>query len=623
MNKQVKFKSSTSIGQTLKRLWRYYSVEKWKVFFIAICLAIGVACNVLSSYFMPKVIEDIFVRVSGVAGVNSYYQPTGHNQLGPEFIWYGFLLVHGFIIIYILSMYLSNYLTIKISQNIGYQIRKDAFNKIQTLPLSYLDTKSVGDLTSRLTNDIDVVVTTSSQNSTQLIQGVLSVVGVFIAMMLLSSVITLIVLATIALTYSLVFIMVRFAQPHFKKQQIFIGEINSVTEEYISNHKVVNIFSYEQESIKKFSQICKELNIASTKAESISRSIMPYNNFVNNFVMSVILLVCIGFMISGVRFYGIDDINGNTDPGSLFSTMFTYVILVRQFTTPVSMIMTTINQLQLSIVGGSRAFEIIDAESEVEIDSNEELELKSTNVEFKNVSFAYDKNDPNKKIIKNLSFKAKDGTTNAIVGPTGSGKTTIISLLTRFYDIDEGQILIDGKNIFDYKRSELRRNITIVLQDSFLFSMSIRDNIRYGRMDATEEEIINAAKLSNAWTFIQQLPQGLDTIIDEEKDAISEGQKQLISIARAFLSKAKIIILDEATSYVDTKTEKDIQEGMARLMKGRTSFIIAHRLSTIKNSDNIIVLKNGELIEQGNHKQLMNKKGFYFNLSKSSTTYED
>lgn len=612
MNK-TKFKSNFSPIQTLKRLWKYYSIAKWKVLLVVLCIIIGVAANISATYFMPKVLTRVFQEVS----------PAYMEQFasGPEVIWYGFALVVSLIIIFSVTTYTSNVLTIKISQDVGYFIRRDAFNKLQRLPFSYLDSKSNGDLTSRLTNDIDVTVTSLSQNSTQLIQAIVSVVGVFIAMMLLSSVITLMLIGLLILLFSIIIILVKMAQPHYRRQQELVGEINNLSEEYISGHKVVNIFGYEKEAIANFEKVSKELYKTSSKAESISRSIFPYNNFINNILIAFTTIICIVFILNNIRFYGITDI-GLTEAKRIttaFETTFTFIILTRQFTTPISTIMTVSNQLQLSIVGASRAFELIDAKAEEDVNNGERFIIKNSDVEFKNVCFSYVKNDPNKMIIKNLSLKAKSGTTNAIVGPTGSGKTTIISLLNRFYDVDSGEILIDGKDISKYNKSSVRENITIVLQDSFLFSKSIKENIRYGRMDATDEEVINAAKMSNAWNFIQQLPNGIDTIIDEEKDQISEGQKQLISIARAFLSNAKIMILDEATSYVDTKTEKDIQDAMVKLMMGRTSFIIAHRLSTIKNSDNILVLKDGKLVEQGTHKQLMSKKGFYYKMSKSNT----
>lgn len=592
--------------KTLKRIWSYYSMSKGRTATILLLMIVAISCSILSSMMLPDIIVDLIQWTHK----DGFLVAVTNLKL-----WGSMGVILSLYVCNAITIFFSNVINVKLSQNIGFFIRRDAFDKLQKLPFSYLDSKSVGDLTSRLTNDIDVVVMSLSQNTIQLIQGLLTILGIFIAMMLESVWLTLISVAAIIILFSAVFVLMKVAQPYFRKQQELVGDVNSLTEEYISGHKVVNMFSYEEKSIETFSMTSKKLGHATARAESISRSIFPYNNFINNALMSLVIVICFVFII-----YDVDFVSAfNYDEGQeAYKVTFTFILLIRQFTTPISTIMSVANQLQLSIVGASRAFEVIYEKPENDSENPEELNLKTTSVEFKDVVFSYNKNDPTKKIIKGLSFKAKSGSSNAIVGPTGSGKTTIISLLTRFYDLDSGSILIDGKNIQDYKKKELRKNITVVLQDSFLFSQSIKENIRYGRLDATDEEIIKAAKLSNAWKFIEQLPNGIDTVIDEEKDGISEGQKQLISIARAFLSNAKIIILDEATSYVDTKTEKDIQEGMFKLMKSRTSFTIAHRLSTIKDSDNIIVLKDGVKIEEGNHKKLMKEKGFYYKMSKTN-----
>ncbi len=598
---------------TLKRLWRYYSVEKVKFFLVIFLIIIGVAANIGGTYLLPKVLSNVVFSVNPSIKAQLFY-PIEWGLSKEGAIWVGFSLVTILYIIYSVALFFSNIILVKISQDVGYRVRKDAFDKIQNVPLSFLDTKSNGDLTSRLTNDIDVMVTLMSQNSMQIFQSVISMMGVLIAIFIISPIISLILIGSLLLLYSVVIVLIKKAQPFFKSQQIAMGQINGISEEYISGYKVVSAFRYENKSIEMFSKVSNELAHSSKTAENIGRTIFPYNGFISNMILVLVSLVCVVFIIYEVPFGGVF---GNPEPYEAFQIVLTFIMFARQFTTPITTIMSIMNQIQLGVVGISRAFEIIDAESESDSESNEELILNSTSVEFENIVFSYDKMNPNKKILKDVSFKAKPGTMNAIVGPTGSGKTTIISLLTRFYDLDSGRILIDRKDISKYKRSEVRKNITIVLQDSFLFSKSIKENIRYGKLDATDEEIINAAKAANAWHFIQQLPDGIDTVIDQEKSGISEGQKQLISIARAFLSDAKIIILDEATSYVDTKTEKEIQQAMSRLMKSRTSFVIAHRLSTIKDADNIIVLKDGKKIEEGNHKKLMKKKGFYYNLSNS------
>lgn len=566
-------------------------------------------------------------------------------------------------------------LIVKSSQDIGFRLRRELFNKLQKIPFSVLDTKQHGDLMSRLTNDVSAITTSISSSATFLFTGIIQVLFISIFLFLISPVIAAVVIILIPILFSFIIILLKKGQPYFTRQQNTIGDINTLAEEYYSGHKVIKSFNYVEESSKKFSIANYKNARASKTANFITGVIFPYNNFVNNFLVVVVIFLSAIFIVNDWSFNTVLPDLISPDPKlTALVVMSVFILFLRQLTSPISQIMSLIGQFQLIIAGSTRAFELVDAPNEkqeiiskkaflllkkyfikeklelyelfrtkkislgdyeYQIDQinylkearpkNKDdnvcdlLEIKDAHVKFENINFSYEKG---KQILKNVSFEALPGTSNAIVGPTGSGKTTIISLLVRFYNLDSGTIYIDNQDISKVFKQSLRQNVSMVLQDTFLFGESVRDNIKHGDPKATEKEIIHAAKMSNSWSFIEQLPQGLDTMISNDQ-SLSEGQKQLLAISRAFLSKAKIIILDEATSYVDTKTEKQIQEGMAKLMKGRTSFIIAHRLSTIKNCDKIIVLENGIVVEQGTHQELMKNNGLYLKLNSTCMVDEN
>ncbi len=577
----------------LKKLWFYLMQSKVKIILVLFFSVLAVVGSTAATFMVGLGLESFIL---------------GGEGLNDMLIFISILLV-SYLTSSICNYFVSFIITI-IGCNVGFDIRRDLFNKLQKLPFSWLDTQSTGDIMSRLTNDVEVLTDTLADQTSQLFVGIITVIGMCIGMLILSPMLTAIFLVSFALLYSLVILILKKSQPFFIKKQNYTGSLNGFVEEYVSSQKVVNLFGYQNIANNKFQKINDNLGDATFKSQLISSIIFPYNNFINNFMLMFMTIISITFMVTGNGGYLYGSIVKLKGVGLIFS----FILMQRQFTMPISNFMSMINQFQLAFAGANRFFEILNETEEKDLNNNKKIKITKGHVEFKNIDFSY---DSKKQIIKNLSLEAQPGTMNAIVGSTGSGKTTLISLLTRFYDINGGSILIDGHDISKYSKSNIRKNITIVLQDTFLFSESIRENILYGNLDATEEDVINAAKHANAWHFIQQLPKGLDTILTSSNSIISEGEKQLIAISRAFLSKAKIIILDEATSYVDTKTERDIQEAMANLMKSRTSFVIAHRLSTIKKANNIVVLKNGELIEQGNHNKLLSKKGLYYNMINS------
>lgn len=500
----------------------------------------------------------------------------------------------------IFSTYYQNIVMIKISQRVSATIRKDLFTSLQGLPLKYFDNNSSGDLMSRLTNDVDNINTTLSQSVTQLFSGIINIVGMFIAMLILSPILTLIGLITIPLTFITTRILAKGTQKFFVRQQKELGSLNGYIEEMVSGQKVVLLFSEEEKVKGEFAKINERLTKSAIIAQGVSSFMGPINNCINN-ISYLIISVTGGYLM----------LKGS---GITVGIVFSFLLYMRNFTRPINEIMNLFNTIQSALAGAERVFEVIDESKEC--DSEEAVDINNIegHVELKNVTFSYSKG---KEILKNVSIEAKKGEVVAIVGPTGAGKTTIVNLLTKFYDIDSGEILIDGENIDKITRESLRRNVAMVLQDTYLFSESVSDNIRYGRLDATDEEIINAAKMADAHHFIKQLPEGYNTVLADNGGNLSQGQRQLLAIARAILSNASILILDEATSSIDTRTEVLIQNAMLKLMKGKTTFVIAHRLSTIRNADKILALKDGEVIESGTHDELLLKDGFYANLYNS------
>ncbi len=498
------------------------------------------------------------------------------------------------------STFIQNRLMVNTAQRTSSDIRKELFMSMQELPLKYFDTHSSGDLMSRLTNDVDNINTTLSQSITQLFSGVINIVGMFIAMLLLSPILTLIGIVTMPIMLLATKILVKKTQPFFVKQQKQLGDLNGYIEEMVSGQKAVLLFSQEEFVKNEFAKVNGKLTKSAIFAQGLSGMMGPINNFINNLTY-LIVAVCGGYLaLSGMKL--------------TVGVIFTFILYMRNFTRPINELLNIFNTIQSALAGAERVFEIIDEAKEM--DSTEAVQLDSLRgqVLLKHVSFSYVQG---KKVLNDISVEVKEGQTVAIVGPTGSGKTTIINLLTKFYDIDSGHIFFDHINIDGIKRDSLRKSISIVLQDTFLFSESVMENIRYGRLTATNEEVKKAAKLANAHHFIKQLPHGYDTVLSDNGSNLSHGQRQLLAIARAILSQSSILILDEATSSIDTRTEIAIQNAMLNLMKGKTTFVIAHRLSTIRNADVILAINDGKIVEKGTHYELIERDGFYAALYNS------
>ncbi len=563
---------------TLKRLWGYFKEFKLLLLVIFLTITIGAILQIISPLLIQQAIDNYIIpkRLSGL-----------------------YKIILGMIGIYIVNSifaYLQGYGMMVISQKVVFKMRNDLFSKLQKLPIKIFDTKSHGDLMSRLTNDIDVVTNTLNASLTSIFSSIITIVGSIVVMLLLSPVLTVLTLTVVPLMFWLTNLIASRTRKLFSQNQKLLGSLNGIIEEDITGQKVIKVFTREEKEIKKFEKVNKELTQVGINAQIFSGIITPLMNLLNNLAF-IIVAASGGFLA----------LKGFITVGTIAS----FIQYARQFTRPLNDLANQFNQIQSAFAAAERVFEIMDEQEEMS--SEDEVELKDIKgeVEFKNVWFSYTKGQP---VIKNISFKVKPGQMVALVGPNGSGKTTIVNLLSRFYDVDSGQILIDGIDIRKINRHSLRKKLGIVLQDTFLFSEPVKENIRYGKLSATDDEIILASKMANAHDFVKHLPHGYNTVLTDNGMDLSQGQRQLLAIARAILSDPAILILDEATSNIDTRTEKLVQSAMLKLMQGRTSFVIAHRLSTIRNADLILVIYNGEIIEQGTHEDLLAKKGFYYNL---------
>jgi ATP-binding cassette subfamily B protein len=507
------------------------------------------------------------------------------------------------VFLYIISSvfaYVQAYIMSGVSMKITYRFRKDISEKINKLPLKYFDTRTHGEVLSRITNDVDTLSQTLNQSLTQLITSTTTVIGVLVMMLSISPLLTLVAFLTIPLSGGLIVSVAKKSQKYFKTQQEYIGHMNGHIEEIYSGHNVVQVFNGEEEAISKFEKLNEEVYDSAWKSQFLSGMMMPIMTFVGN--IGYVLVCILGGYLAAKKTIDVGDVQA-------------FIQYIRSFNQPIAQLANISNTLQSTAAAAERVFEFLGEEEQTpEPESPIKLDKVIGNVEFKNVKFGY--ND-DKIIINNFSSIIKAGQKVAIVGPTGAGKSTIIKLLMRFYDINSGAILVDNHNINDFTRNDLRSMFGMVLQDTWLYNASILDNIKYGNFEATHEQIINASKAAHCDEFIRALPDGYDLILNEEASNISQGQKQLLTIARTILADPKILILDEATSSVDTRTEVLIQKAMDNLMSNRTSFVIAHRLSTIKNADVILVMKDGDIIEQGNHETLLKANGFYSGLYKS------
>jgi ATP-binding cassette subfamily B multidrug efflux pump len=507
------------------------------------------------------------------------------------------------LVLYLLSAafnYIQGYIMSGIAMKITYQFRKEIAEKIKRLPLKYFDTKTHGEVQSRVANDIDTISMTLTQNMTQIVTSVTTIVGILIMMLTISWLMTLVALVVLPISAGLVSLIVRKSQKYFRRQQAYLGHVNGHVEEMYGGHIVMKAFNGEEKSIHKFNELNEELYVAGWKSQFLSTMMMPIMTFVGN--LSYVLVSALGGYLA---------IRGSIGVGDILA----FIQYVRSFTQPIAQVANIANVIQATAAAAERVFEFLDEEEEIP-DPVGAIDLTAVtgNISFDNVRFGY---KPEEIIIHDFSADIKQGQKVAIVGPTGAGKTTIVKLLMRFYDLNSGSIFIDGTDITCLTRNNLRDMFGMVLQDTWLFNGTIRENIRYGDLKATDEQVVEAAKTANADHFIRTLPYGYDMELNEESSNISEGQKQLLTIARAILSDPKILILDEATSSVDTRTEVLIQKAMDELMKERTSFIIAHRLSTIRNADIILVMRDGDIVEQGNHKTLLAANGFYASLYNS------
>lgn len=512
-------------------------------------------------------------------------------------------VVYKLIVVYVIAsvfLFLQSIIMADVAQKITYNLRREMSRKINRLPLSFFDKRTHGEILSRITNDVDTVGQSMSQSLTQVITSVTSVVGILIMMLLISPIITLVALVTIPMSTVVVMVVIKFSQKHFKRQQEYLGHVNGQVEEIYSGHLVVKAFCAEDKAVEEFNGYNDTLFESAWKSQFLSGIIMPAMNLIGN-------IGYVGVSVLG----GILASNGSIRVGDILS----FIQYIRRFNQPIMQLGQISNLLQSTVAAAERVFEFLD-ETELEPETVNPLPTANIkgDVRFNDVRFGY---DPENVIIKGFNAKVKAGQTIAIVGPTGGGKTTVVKLLMRFYELMGGAIEIDGHNIREFTRTGLRETLAMVLQDTWLFNGSIMENIRYGRLSATDEEVVAAAKAARVDHFVRTLPGGYDMVLNEEASNISQGQKQLMTIARAILSDPKILILDEATSSVDTRTEVLIQEAMVNLMQGRTSFIIAHRLSTIRGADCILVVNDGDIIEQGTHEELLAKNGFYTELYQS------
>ncbi|QAT39758.1 ABC transporter ATP-binding protein [Clostridium sp. JN-9] len=492
---------------------------------------------------------------------------------------------------------INGVIMLKISQKLVFALRTEFFEKMQKLPLEFYDTRSHGDTMSRITNDVDNISSTIAQATTQLISSALTLAGSFTVMIILNVPLTLVVMICIPLVVILTRTITTRSRAYFLEQQRSLGSLNGVIEENILGLKMVKAFGKQQDVLENFKEINEKLNISSTKAQIVSGYMMPLMNVINNLIFTMVAFA------GGILSVGY---------GLAIGTVVSFLSYSKQFAQPLNSVAGMFNTIQSALAGAERVFEILDSKEETaDMENAICMDKPKGSVTFENVCFSYNKSTP---VLKNVSFSVNAGEVVALVGETGAGKTTIVNLLTRFYDADSGRILIDDVPITNIKRDSLRKCFSVVLQDTCFFTGTIMDNIRYSQKDATDEQVITAAKIAHTHDFIDKLPKGYQTIVSGATDNLSQGQRQLIAIARAVLCDSPILILDEATSSVDTKTEKDIQRAFLSLMKNRTSFLIAHRLSTIRDADHIMVIGDGQILEKGNHRSLMDKKGQYYKM---------
>ncbi|NMC57245.1 MAG: ABC transporter ATP-binding protein [Eubacteriaceae bacterium] len=589
---------------SMKKLIGYLGRYKWTILFVLCLAVVSTVFMIVGPKILGKATDELF------NGIMNKIAGTG----GIDFAKIGTIMLSlvGLYVISAAFSYLQGFVMTSVTAKVTYRMRNDICDKMNRLPLKYYDKTTFGDVLSRITNDVDTISQTLNQSLSQIITSLTQLIGIIVMMLTISWKLTLVALLMIPVSMIAVILIVRKSQGHFKNQQKFLGVVNGHVEEMFASHVIVKAFSGEEDSINTFNKYNDSLYKAAWKSNFLSGMIMPITLFIGN--LSFVAVCILGGYFTAI---------GNMTVGGIQA----FIQYVRSFTQPITQIANISNILQQTAAAAERVFEFLGEEEEVKEDENalsvnyndDEPDTQTSvhvkdNVTFESVSFGYDADKP---VIHNFSADVKLGQKIAIVGPTGAGKTTLVKLLMRFYDVSSGSIKIGGYDITHFKRDELRKIFGMVLQDTWLYNGTIADNIRYGKLNATDEEVRKAAKAAQVDHFVRTLPEGYNMILNEEANNISQGQKQLLTIARAILADPKILILDEATSSVDTRTEVLIQKAMDNLMKGRTSFVIAHRLSTIRNADLILVINNGDIVEQGTHEELLAKGGFYSSLYKS------
>ncbi len=576
---------------TTRKILSYVGRYKIAIVLVMICAVMGTIFNIVGPKVLSKATTEIFnglvSKVSGGAGID-------FHKIGVIL-----LILLGLYCVSALFSFIQGFIMSGISQKLSFRMRKEISEKINRMPLAYFESKTVGEVLSRITNDVDTFGMSLNQSITTLITSVTTLIGVFIMMMTISPLMTLIALVILPISAFLISVVVKHSQKYFKAQQEYLGDINGAIEESYSGHTIIKAFNREEKVNESFQETNAKLYSSAWKSQFLSGLMQPIMTFVGN--LGYVAVSVTGSMLAVAGSITVGDIQA-------------FIQYVRSFTQPITQIAQVFNMLQSMAAAAERIFEFLDEEEEPATENPVRLDEIKGEVDFEHVKFGY---DPEKPVIHDFTCHVNPGSMVAIVGPTGAGKTTMVKLLMRFYDVNSGCIRVDGENVKDFERRNLREAFGMVLQDTWLFKGTIMENIRYGRLDATDEEVIAAAKAANADHFIRTLPGGYDMELNEEASNVSQGQKQLLTIARAILADNRIMILDEATSSVDTRTEQHIQDAMANLMKGRTSFVIAHRLSTIRDADVILVMKDGDIIEQGNHNELLAGNGFYAQLYNS------
>ncbi|MDY3032117.1 MAG: ABC transporter ATP-binding protein [Clostridia bacterium] len=567
----------------LKRLMGYISDEKPRLVLVLICVLLSAASNLVGSYMLRPIINRYIVPTDGSAG-----DPVG--LIG------GIAVMAAVYLVGVGATYLQMRTMIGVSQRALSKLRTELFTKMQKLPVRFFDTHPTGEVMSRYTNDVDAIGEMLNNTIVQIISGVISITGTLCLMIYTNPWLTLVTLAMAPIMAKVGTAIASHSRKHFASQQKALGDVNGYIEESVTGQKVIKVFCHEDKAIEEFSELNDKLKNAQIRAQFAGGITGPAMNALSQ--VNYTLTACVGGLLCVLRGF---DVGGLT----------VFVNFSRQFSRPINEFAQQLTTVMSALAGAERVFEVMDAEPEKANEGERDLGTVSGDVVVNNVTFGY---NPDKTILKNISIYAHPGQKIALVGSTGAGKTTITNLITRFYDVDDGEITIDGVNIQNITRDCLRRNIAMVLQDTHLFTGTVMENIRYGRPDATDDEVRAAAMTASAHSFIRHLPDGYDTVLEGDGANLSQGQRQLLNIARAALSKAPILVLDEATSSVDTMTEKHINEGMDALMEDRTTFVIAHRLSTVRNADAIMVLENGEIIERGSHDELLERKGRYYEL---------